>query len=279
MIKKVLPPLVALAAIAQVSFVGGLSSDATGGPASGGQYCGNASCHGGNPGDFDPLLKVRLLSGADTISEYVPGETYRLRVEINAREGAPGGYGFQATALQADTIAGAGVFSEPGEDVRTFVLSGRPYATHSTRSATNFFEVDWTAPEAGFGDVEFWVAGNAVNADGSNGGDNPVRTMSPVVFPESELTRVREIRHVTSWTISPNPVSGQPVQCRVFAQQGDRVDLRVLASDGRVVQESRWQLQAGENNRLISLETLPAGSYIVQLLSREGRLSRKMIKR
>ncbi len=278
MLKRLLPVFIAAAAISQISFSGGLNSDATGGPASGGQFCGNPACHGGAPGSFDPSLSIEILDGEEAITDYAPGTTYRLRVTIEAGSGTPAGYGFQAVALQADTIVGAGSFSNPGDDVRTRDIGDRSYVTHSTRSSTNTFEADWTAPEAGFGDVEFWVAGNAVNGNGSNSGDNPVRNESAFVLSEGQATQVREIASITSLSVFPNPVFDQPIQLNLTAKQRDRLTLRVLAPDGRIVKEERWEILEGKNNRTLSFQSLPAGLYVIQLLNGKGVTSRQVFK-
>lgn len=276
--KRFLPIMVALAAFSLISFSGGLSSDATGGPVSGGQYCGVPSCHGGSPGNFDPSLQIQLLDGEEAITEYTPGETYRLRVQINAANGTPGGYGFQAVALDAED-AGIGSFSNPGDDVRNYILNERHYATHSTRSATNSFEIDWTAPAAGAGAVNFWIAGNAVNANGSNSGDNPVRTETPVTINEEQATSVREIASISSWSVFPNPVGSTPVTIHLDAVDREQLNLRVVSMDGKSVFADRWVVQAGNNTRTLNLSDLPGGHYSVQLWNNKGVNTQTIVKK
>jgi len=277
--KRILPVFIALLAFSTISFVGGLDQDYTGGPtAPGNRFCGISTCHGGNPGEYNPNLLVQVLEGDSVITEYVPGETYRLKVRIEATNGTPEGYGFQAVALDSEN-QGAGEFSNPGEAVRIYLASSRPYATHSTRSDSSFFEVDWIAPEEGSGEVQFWVAGNAVNGNNANSGDNAIRLTEPILLQESLATPVREISFLNGWSLFPNPVGNGEVRIELQSKTSRPLNLRLLAVDGRVVLADQWRIQEGTNTRFLDMSGLPGGVYALQLWTPEGVSTRRIFKR
>jgi hypothetical protein len=165
------------------SYSGGLassgSSGGTGAPGDG-TTCGG--CH--NSGSFGPpLVQMGVTEGATAITEYIPGETYAVLLNVIALIGTPVGYGFQATVLDAsDSKAGDFVASVAGSQITS--LSGREYAEHSTTSPIGTFGWQWTAPAAGTGTVTFYGVGNAVNGNGGTSGDNGSPTGTTITLTE-----------------------------------------------------------------------------------------------
>lgn len=140
--------------------------DRTGAPGSD-QPC--SQCHSG--GAFSPQPVAMLLDVDETteFTFYLPGETMRLRFEVNASS-SPAGYGLQATALLSDN-SNAGTFSNPSANGQLEDVAGRHFFEHNDLSASNTFTVDWTAPEAGSGPVTVYFASLAANGNGGTAGD------------------------------------------------------------------------------------------------------------
>ena len=120
-------------------------------------------------------------------SAWTPGETYALQVSV-ARSAIV--YGFQMTALGADGTqagsftAGTGMAVSPGN------IGGNTidHIQHSTPSVTSSFSFEWTAPSTlDAGNVQFNVAANAANGDGSSFGDF-IYSDEVVVPPASETS-------------------------------------------------------------------------------------------
>ena len=151
------------------SYSSGITStgDATGSPLSN-RNC--AGCHNG--GTFGTDTQVRLLdANGAAVASYVPGETYRLQVEI-ATTTAPGGYGMQAVVLDARD-AQAGAFGTPPSGLRVSARGSVDYVDHTRRLPDAVHEIEWRAPAAGTGTVSVYAVGNAVNGNGGTSGDQP----------------------------------------------------------------------------------------------------------
>ncbi len=142
------------------------SQDRTGGPVSVGT-CG--SCHGG--GSFSPTINLTVLNaGMNPVSQYTPGATYTLRVQVSST-GAPSGFGFQAIPLRGANIQ-AGTMVGPSALSRLSPLSGRVYFEHSALNPSGISTVQWTAPAQGSGTVSFYFIGLAANGNSGTSGDN-----------------------------------------------------------------------------------------------------------
>ena len=138
--------------------------------------CASGYCHGSG-GAISVSLSMEVLDmNSNPVSQYEPGETYRIAVSINHIGGnSPSAFGFQLVALADADNQSTESFSNPASNVQiaTANSTGRTYAEHNGPSDTNVFMVDWTAPAAGTGSVTFYSAGNGVNGD-----DNVIRGWS-----------------------------------------------------------------------------------------------------
>lgn len=243
--------------------------DRTGSPVSPG-YCGVNGCHGG--GNFSTDVELLILdANEDTITEYTPGEQYRLRISI-AAEGAEG-YGFQAVALDSAND-GAGEFGDASSGTQITTISGRQYFEHSSRSSASTFEIDWTAPEAGSGNISFYAAANAANADFNNTGDDPDTTSLIVVESLSSNLNAQQAEQVEL------QVYPSFVQTEVWSKWSPQVKAEQLTiSDltGRIYRQEKIVNQStAELN--IPVYDLPGGIYFVRLLTNEGFQTQKFLK-
>lgn len=129
-------------------------------------------------------------------SRYEPGQRYPITVQVTH----PGQqrWGFEATALTADTNQPAGRFiiTDP---IHTQLIEGvdhRLYVEHTEagtfagRPGGASWTFDWIAPETDRGPVAFYAAGNASNNDGTRLGDwiyTTTVSVSPPSFPAVTL--------------------------------------------------------------------------------------------
>jgi len=145
------------------------------------------ACH--RSGTFPGSVAVQFAAGLT----YSPGVKQHLAVTIN--DPAQKRWGFQLTAREAgNSAAQAGTFT-PGADGYTQIVctqtnflsesfgkcdAGMPlqYIEHTKngtrpgeRSPVNF-EFDWTPPDHNAGAIIVYVAANAANGDGTEGGDH-----------------------------------------------------------------------------------------------------------
>ena len=91
--------------------------DRTGGPLSEGAC---TACH--TDGAFSPNVTIELLKDNVAIDKYQPGDTYDMKVIINATEGTPAAYGFQAVALTGANNDNSGSWGTPPSGVHSVTL-------------------------------------------------------------------------------------------------------------------------------------------------------------
>lgn len=131
-------------------------------------------CHTGTVNSGPGSIKIEFPSGGS----YTPGNTYKVRVTV--ADPAAARWGFELTArMGADRTATAGRFAIDNATTTQFSpgSTAGEYVTHTSAgtaqgtSGSATWEVNWTAPAAGSGQVSFYAAGNAANNNGNNQGD------------------------------------------------------------------------------------------------------------
>lgn len=134
-------------------------------------------CHTGSALNPDAAGKIEILGLPE---RYAPGERYALELRLAHPDATRARWGFQLTAVDAKSFARAGDLVVT-DTVATQRLDGgagdRQYLEQTLEgtgigtSGEQRWRFAWVAPAAGAGDVAFFGAGNAANADGSNQGD------------------------------------------------------------------------------------------------------------
>ncbi len=136
----------------------------TGGTMESGRLC--TACHAGTAQYRDQLISSNVPADG-----YIPGVSYSITVHIHE----PGitRFGFEASP-QDNTGAAAGTLTPL--DLNTQLSTNTNYITHTALSIdqvdSNTWTFDWMAPiPSGTGRVDFFVAVNVTNHDGTNNGD------------------------------------------------------------------------------------------------------------
>lgn len=226
------------------------------------------SCH--TPSNPNPITSstsiVVLDSNSDTITKYIPGTQYTARVTVNTLTGNPVRWGFQMIALKdADTTDLKG-FSDTNPNNYKLVKvnsTNRTYAEHDNVSTSNVFNVKWTAPPVGTGNVTFYAAGNAVNNNGQNTGDGS--SFSNLKLAEGSASSTQNVdAEKIALQVWPNPAVSEVNLSAVLPQAG-AYRLVVFDLSGRAVWETNRALPAGENLLQIPMAGLNAGIYFANL--------------
>ncbi len=222
-------------------------------------------CH--NDGAFNPIVSVSVLdTGNVAITHYTPGKLYTARVSINAAGTGLSGYGFQMIALRDTGNIDLDGFSDvnPNNYKIATINNGRTYAEHANVSASNTFNVRWTAPVAGTGSVTFYAAGNAVNGNGNSDGDGASVT-SLHLFEEITLSAGEQVTHpATGIRVSPNPVT-DVAQLELNLPMAGKYQFVVYSQTGKLVWTSAATLAAGISNFQVPTENWQAGVYFLSL--------------
>ncbi len=247
--------------------------DRTGSPVGSGSC---ETCHAG--GSFSPVITAQLLKDNVPITQYEPGEDYTYRLTINASSGSPAGYGFQTVALRGDNNVNAGTWDSTPSGTRITTLNNRRYFEHSNVLNSNVIEIKWEAPAAGSGPVRFYAAGNAVNGDGTSGGDDPGTLASPLVIAEQSTSSVFATKLLPAEIlVYPNPVADQ-LNLNIQIKESGRYFLSILDLTGKEVQKETIQLINGENIESLNVKNLAAGHYAVRLSDGERVATTKIVK-
>ena len=227
-----------------------------------------SSCHtpgGNNPVSSNTVISV-LDSAGNAVTQYQPGKLYTARVTVNTLTGNPLRWGFQMIALRDAGNTDLDGFSDINPNnykLATVNATGRTYAEHSNSSTTNIFNVRWTAPAAGTGNITFYAAGNAVNNDGLNTGDGS--SVASLKLTESSTTSAQNPDAVRiGLKIWPNPVASVAGISAVLPQAG-AYRLSAIDLSGNTVWESHHTLTAGENRLDLTTDGWAPGIYLIRL--------------
>lgn len=233
------------------------------------------TCHNNGTFGVTPVLEITNVGGTVITDNFNPGETYNVKMTIDAT-GSPAGYGFQITSLNAaDGMNGAPVntWSTPGSNVQFATLgNGRQYAEQSSSSSSNEFTMEWTAPASGT--VTFYYGGNAINDNGNTNGDNAsMGSMSIDANPNS----LSELEKTVALDIFPNPVS-DIMNLRTNALTSDTYDLQLIDQNGKQISNKKIMVPSGKNVFPIEVTNLPTGIYNLILSDGKNQITKKMLK-
>lgn len=226
------------------------------------------SCHTpGNPNPISSTTAISVLDSAgNAVTQYLPGKLYTARVTINTATGNPLRWGFQMIALKDAGNTDLDGFSDMNPNnykIATVNSTGRSYAEHDNSSTTNVFNVRWTAPVAGTGNVTFYAAGNAVNNNGQNTGDGASFSNLKLTEGSTSSTQNPDAARI-GLRVWPNPVETSANLTVVLPLAGD-YRLSVHDLSGRMVWENTQALASGENRLDVPAAAWKPGIYFVSL--------------
>ena len=135
------------------------------------------TCHNG-PIQTTIMIEVFEAGTSMAVTDYLPGVTYDVKVTVDDVNNDAAGYGFQIVSLIDDDESDVNGWSNPGTGVQiaTAGETGRSYAEQAGTQDLGTFDVQWTAPAEGSGNVTFYAAGTAVNRAQGNSGDGGANT-------------------------------------------------------------------------------------------------------
>lgn len=145
-------------------------------------------------------------------SAYTPGTTYTLSISVSGGvSGSNGGFSLDTNK---------GTFSTGGVGIMAVkVNSAGDSATHTSNSYRSW-SVDWTAPTAGSGSVQFDLAGLTANGNSGTGGDAWGTTT--ITIPETGGPTPNNPPTATNLQLSPsNPVTTDTLSLSYTYQDSD----------------------------------------------------------
>lgn len=253
------------------------NTGAPGDETAGGQPRTCQACH--NQGPITASLAISVLDSAGaSVTKYSPGKSYVVRVTITASGPDLKGYGFQMIGLRDNGNVDLDGFTDvnPNNYKIVTIPGGRTYAEHDNISLANTFEVKWTAPTAGTGNITFYSAGNGVNSNGTTSGDGA--GVTSLKLTEATTSRVEDAD--LTWAkmaIQPNPVRQEAT---LYLENLEAGDYRATAFDasGQVVWSGQQTFSAGSASLALPTNNWAPGVYYLRIEKEGRRRSVKVLK-
>lgn len=255
---------------------GGGNEGATGAPNDNPTNRTCQNCHN-NSSAIQVTLDIELYNeDQQLVSAYVPGEVYVVKVVVNSVGNVtPSAYGFQMVALD-ENFGPVNAWFNPGAGIHTVTLpNGRAYAEHLAPSPENIFEVSWTAPPEGTGDVTFYSCGNGVNGNNQTSGDGAAKTTLTV--SESGTVSAVDVANLDPEVkLFPNPVSEELFLDLPEGLAGSTV-ISIYTLTGKEIRRNAMQTFA--NDRVsMDVSDLSEGLYLIRIETAEFSLSKQFVK-
>lgn len=239
----------------------GTEGNKTGSPGGNGEKCNK--CHSGT-GITTGSLELRNKDwGASStpINYYEAGKTYIVTVKgshaTNTR------FGFQVVALNSSN-AYVGTYGNFPSNVHGFPHASPQIIEHNTAIQAQggaIASFEWTAPSAATGPITLYGIVNAVNNDGTNGGDMTSNTLSLMLTDKTSVAQVTKMVVIRAY---PNPVQD------VLTLNLDKADagiyeVVVYSASGAVVASEQLNIQPGNYNGTINASAWAHGLYFVHI--------------
>ena len=234
-----------------VAFTSGQPGQFSGSPGDGGSTCTNCHAPGANHGGTPVLTNVPTA--------YAAGQTYNLNLAINGSSVSK--FGFNITA---ETSGGTKVGSWTA-GTGTRLRSDSNGLTHnSSGSASNNWNLSWTAPASDLGDVTFYYATIQANSANGNGGDQMVSGQSNAILTNEEAI-------VSSFKLFPTHAISD---INIELANADNGELLIYNMNGQPVLQSNL-----DRRNQIDVSALSTGIYISQVLVDDKISTQKFIKK
>jgi hypothetical protein len=238
--------------------------------------CGG--CHTG--GTLQLTLALQVLDDKGTVvTKYSPGSVYTVKSTVNTSTATkPKAYGCEMVCIDSKNadvngwIAGS---TSANSKIAKGSKTNRTYVEQNGPSATNEFSAKWTAPAKGTGEITFYAACNGNNQNGGQGGDNAANTK--VALSEG-LVDVNDVAAtIGKVEILANPFQSELILSIRAVQQNDCI-IQILSLDGRVLQQQKQSLTAGEQTLTLATEQLTSGAYILSIRAKDAIWAKKIVK-
>ncbi|MEZ5017456.1 MAG: choice-of-anchor V domain-containing protein [Flavipsychrobacter sp.] len=135
--------------------------------------CSNGtSCHSSS-GSFSPTTTLQLFDGSTAVTSYTANHSYTLRITISSSgTNSNTKYGFQAVSVKSSNNSNVSGWGTMPSGTKTVTISGRTYASHSTRLTSGVINIPWTSPVTSTGNITFYAAGLVADGNFQQTNDN-----------------------------------------------------------------------------------------------------------
>ncbi|MBK7430999.1 MAG: T9SS type A sorting domain-containing protein [Bacteroidetes bacterium] len=225
---------------------------------------------------------VTLTSTNMTGWMYDPGVTYHMIATVSRSQNSLFGICVEAL-LPTNANAGTLVITNSTlTQIKTKTVTGvsRRSVVHKLDAGQGTgsfsFEFDWTAPATNAGDVTFYFAGNATDANGDEFGDYVYNSSQVVSYNLNNS--ISELKNNGDISIYPMPIQDQFTVNYDLNSTG-AVNINLYTMQGALVSNLTSKVMtSGKHSDKFYLPTqLSAGNYILSIESKSGISSRKIL--
>ena len=209
---------------------------------------------------------------------YQPDSTYTITAKISQSNITR--FGFQVLAFGTETNDAVGTTTLI-DDTRTRLMpsGSKAYITH-TRDGTdstnsNTWQFAWTAPSEGTGQVVFYGAFVAANANNNNQGD--------FVYTTSDTTLEGGVTSIEPEVVANHRIYSVPqeqkIRVQIEIEEFTYLNISVFNINGQGYFEEYKELFFGSYDKQVDISSWSAGVYIVSVETNKGRFFEKVIVR
>jgi hypothetical protein len=207
---------------------------------------------------------------------YKPGGVYTIT--LTASQTGISRFGFELTAEDA-AKAKTGTFDTGGNNEIALVNQSKAITHRSSGiAATNgskSWSFKWTAPVIGTGEVGFYAAVNAANADGGTGGDAIYTTNLKV---DEQIDNSIESFLLEGWLkMYPNPAQ-DVIKVHMNGLSIGKISYRLFNLQGQLLREDHLDVNASNSVLAIPIRDLPIGNYVIYFNGNDLNLKGRFIK-
>ncbi len=228
---------------------------------------GSGTCNNCHIGEAPNAAPGKIMVESDIpASGYKANTTYNVTVKVVYPGRQLFGFNFKTTGGSLAAVSPSAVSISADKFEATHRSSAPPARD------TGKFELKWTAPATGTGNVQIYVAGVAANGNGSNSGDN-VYTANLTVTEDLATNKDDLFVTTQDLKIYPNPATDY---CVVDFKTTGATDIILTDIQGKSVRV--WE-GVGTGTRIqhtIDLTNLAKGIYLLSVRQGAGRQTARL---
>ena len=249
---------------------GGSPGGKSGSPGDEGKTC--TQCHGGNASEQEDWLTSNIPA-----SGYVPGETYTITA--TGTHTGVNRFGFEATAEDSDNNkTGTFIITNSTENKLTNSNSAVTQKSAGTTpdGDSKSWSFDWTAPDAGTGEVVLYAAFNAANGNGSTSGDVIYKTAMSA-SEDINISVASNLDNSNPIQVFPNPFTDN-FSISFTGADADVSGLKIFNSIGNLVYSQNSFLD-NENAKIATSDLLSGIYYTVIYFDDGTKVTKRIVKK
>ncbi len=241
---------------------------------------GETTCSGCHT-STDASTSVIISCGNMPNWEYIPGTTYNMSVTVSKQGINLFGLGVEALTSTNQNAGTLVITNSLETQIKNQTVSGvsRINVVHqlgggaSPNSKT--FNFDWIAPTSASGNITFYYAAIAANANGGSGAGDFAVNGSQVITAVN-TTAVKKNTAQPELSIYPSPISNE-FYIDFGNLKQEKIYLQIIDFSGKIVQEENINSNTNSVNKIEINNNIVNGIYFIRTISQNNTTLNKVI--